>query len=91
MALYSRLHSLTAAALIAFAGVIAVGVPALLPAALERPFVVGGPPWMPQSRGSRPIDVPFARPSSRASNLSKPPRLSSLLLKLSRPPHDPRS
>jgi hypothetical protein len=70
MALYSRLHSLTAAALIAFAGVIAVGVPALLPAALERPFVVGGPPWMPQSRGSRPIDVPFA-----AESTSEQPRV----------------
>jgi hypothetical protein len=65
MALYSRLHLLTAAALIAFAGVIAVGVPALLPAALERPLVAGGPPWMPESR-SRPIEVPFAAESTAA-------------------------
>src|SRR5437762_8949549 len=37
--LYSHLRLVTAAALVAFAGVIAVGVPALLPAAVERPPV----------------------------------------------------
>src|SRR2546429_7952192 len=59
--LYSHLRLVTAAALVAFAGVIAVGVPALLPAAVERPPVVGGLPWMAERRGLAALELPVAR------------------------------
>ena len=62
--MYSHLRLVTAAALVAFAGVIAVGVPALLPAAVERPPVVGGLPWMAERRDSGAIELPLAAEST---------------------------
>jgi hypothetical protein len=64
MPLYSHLRTATAAALIAFAGIIAVGVPALLPAALEQPLVASGLPWLAERRDARAIQVPFAAEST---------------------------
>src|SRR5262245_17253163 len=64
MPLYSHLRLTTVAVLIAFAGMIAVGVTALLPAALEQPLVASGLPWFAERRDARAVQVPSAAESA---------------------------
>lgn len=59
-ALYWHVRSITAAALLAFAGVIAVGVAVLLPGIGEQPLGARGLPWMAAHRASIALEVPSA-------------------------------
>jgi hypothetical protein len=70
--LYSHLRLATAAALIAFAGVIVVGVLALLSATVERPLVAGtGMPWVAARQVSSAIEVPSAGTSAPEQPLAE--------------------
>lgn len=71
-ALYWQVRSITAAALLAFAGVIAAGVAVLLPAASERALVAGGLPWMAEQRASVAVEVPSASENAPAQPRVEP-------------------
>jgi hypothetical protein len=59
LTLHSHLRLAIGGTLIAFAGIVAVGASAFLPAALERPLVPGGPPWTAERGGLVASDAPF--------------------------------